>query len=741
MLAASRRISLVYRLTFSPRLAPAAAALFCLAGLVATPASRADAPAVQQALVAQDQWLGDGGKRDRWHEFLRNELLAEQLKRSVDADPAKLTEVIERYEAQEPGLDLAPFVRVRQELQQWRRELVPQPGSLAERALAARDDLTAAESPDVIAANIETARLGLARAAVTLEQALNPGSQQGEAWKAYLHWQGVQKQLAADTELDRRSLRTTLDLLNTGQPGLERAEFRAASNSILQLDDWARLSRSRNPAGVYRKRQGDLAKYFLRDAKALDSYLGFKIEDQYDFLVGLAQSPELVSAMQRELVRPNIHGAASQRFLDLLVRRPVAEVRPIRDSILGTSISGSGNTCGNIRLQLLPSHGSARFNFLLTGSVASSTRGVNGPVVIRSAGDTRFQGQKVVELTDDYFRILPANLDASTQSRTRSITKTGGRFGKRLVEAIARKRVAESRGQANAIASRKAEAQIGDEFNQEVTEEIRQARRQYDDRLRKPLRRRGAALRQVTLSTTDNELQFVTLQATARQLGAPDAPPASPGGDVSMRLHQSALNNLADAFLGGATIQRRAADKPTEIDAVLPPRLRDAIAKQATADEGEEIFRPWKIRLRRKRPITFLFDKGRATIIVHTARIEVDKGDDEKAVFADWDLHVTYRPVREEGRWYAEMEGGIRAFPTDFDLNKPGARMKSGRRAIRQNLAQQFTKRAEEDPNFPRRVKLGPIDLARLEKPGLNDLWLASVLAADGWLSLSFMAN
>jgi len=735
----------VLRSIFSRLNALFAAALLSIAVGCWPQAAQADpaagASAVRQALTAQDDWLGVGGKRERWHKFLRNDVLTEQVELAADADPAKLAQVLKQYNAQANGLELAPFVRVRQAISDWRRQLAPVPNELAELALAARDDLQADHAGDVISAGIETSRRRLATAAVRLEQALVPGSQQGEAWKEYLRWQGVQPQLSPGARLDRRSLRTTLDQLSTGAEGLERPEFRTAAGAIQQLDDWARLARSRNPVGVYRKRQTDLAEFLTRDPQALDSFVGHKIEEQYDFLVGLGQSPQFIAALKRELVQPNIYGATSQQFLNQIAQRPVAEVRPIRDSILGTRITGSGDTRGTITLRLAPSVGSARLNFLLSGAIASSTRGVNGPVVICSAGDTCFQGTKTVELTDDSFRILPAGVRASTQSRTRSIRKTGGRLGKRLVESIARKKVAESRGQANAIASRKAETQISEEFNEQVVEEVRLARQQYDNRLRKPLRRRGAGLQNVVLSTTESQLQLVALEANSRQLGAPGAPPTAPGGDVALRLHQSALNNLAEAFLGGATIQRRAADKPTEIDAVLPKRLRESIANQASGDEPQQAFRPWKIVLRRKRPLTFLFNAGQATAIIHTALIEVDKGDDEKATFKDWDLHVTYQPVRQAGQWYAELKGGIQAFPTEFDRTKPGARMKSGPRAIRQNLATQFTKRAEEDPNFPRRVKLGPLDLARLEKPGLHDLVLQSVLPADGWLSLSFMAQ
>ncbi|MEM6331286.1 MAG: hypothetical protein AAF790_13705, partial [Planctomycetota bacterium] len=96
---------------------------------------------------------------------------------------------------------------------------------------------SADEFRPVLPSDLDAARLQLAENAVALERVLSPGSPRGEAWKVFLEWRGVQRQLPAGAEPNLRALQTTLDLLNSGQPGLERPEFRAAAGSVERLLD------------------------------------------------------------------------------------------------------------------------------------------------------------------------------------------------------------------------------------------------------------------------------------------------------------------------------------------------------------------------------------------------------------------------------------------------------------------------------------------------------------------------
>ncbi|MEN1678253.1 MAG: hypothetical protein AAGJ46_01570 [Planctomycetota bacterium] len=589
----------------------------------------------------------------------------------------------------------------------------------------------------VRADEVETAKRQLADRAVTLERAVGIGTVSGAEWLEFLQWRGVQQQLPLEAELDAASLQATLDLLSSGHPGLERPEFRNAADAVDRLLDLALVQRRQDQQAYLSGLAKSLEKLLARSKAWDDPRASYQIEQRYARLAGVGQASELTAAIRSAFNRPNAYAEASESFLGKLAQRPVARTTPVSDTILGTRVVGAGETCGYIRLDLRPATHAARLAFHLDGSVASTTRGYNGPVVIRTAADTSFNGAKVVDLTDDRFTVLPASLSASTSSRTRSIQKLGGPFGKRLVEAIAAKRVAQSRGEANAIASRKAEAQIATEFDREVLAEVRGARREYDQRVRKPLRRRGAAPRRVALATTNDRLFGSGLLATRRQLGADGRPPSSSGGDVCVKLHQSALNNLADAMLGGATIGRQAVDQPIETDAYLPARLAAALTERSKSpdDESVEDFQPWSITLRRSRPVSFSLDGDVARVLVHTTRLKAGEQS-----FRGWDIELAYRLVRKGGSWRAVLEGDVEVLPTAFDPASPGARMGSRQRALRRNLADQLAARTTAGAGFPKSIKLQAIDLARLNKPGLRGLAITSAEATGGWLLVSLAA-
>ena len=134
------------------------------------------------------------------------------------------------------------------------------------------------------------------------------------------------------------------------------------------------------------------------------------------------------------------------------------------ECILGTSVSGNGRTIGGLTVQPMTSYGAARLQFTLSGTTYSRRRGVNGPVAIYSAGTTPFVATQTVDLSNVAFSVCPPSVDAKTNNKTLDVKKIGGGFGSRFIEAIAKKKVAEKKSQANAVASVKAERRIGDRF-------------------------------------------------------------------------------------------------------------------------------------------------------------------------------------------------------------------------------------------------------------------------------------
>lgn len=579
-------------------------------------------------------------------------------------------------------------------------------------------------------ADLDAARTELARRVIDAEQLLRGTRNQGADWMEYLQWDGIQKQLNADSEPDLAAARETLRLLGSGVEGLEKPSLQAVGDALENYISIASFA----PAPPERQQRSfelavDGLVELLADEDRLESARGsYEAERRLAILAGLESKEgglSFTDEVRNRYGRPNLIVEVEESFLNRLAARPVADRAPVSDVILGTRIRGTGLTCGQVQVSTLPSHDRAKLLFQLSGTTRTNTVGVNGPVSIRSTGNTRFNASKVVELDDRTFRVLPASAAATTRTQTQDVNKIGGGLGSRIVESIARKRVAQSKSQAEAIASNRAEARIEARLNEQLDQEIVDARRRYDKAITKPLRRRRATPRYLAQRTTSGSLLIEAVQADEGQLAAEDTPPAAVTAPLSARVHQTAVDNLLDSYLGGATLRRDSVDEATQINIAKPSWLK---LKAKEPEEGTE-FKPWILTLRDRRPISVEFTGGRIKAIIHADRIEVgDKNYD------DWDLIAEYTPSIVEGEWRLIREGEIDVFPSRFNPARD-KNLTSAEVGLRNNLA----KALNDQEAFPESVKIDPIDLT--ERPGPIDFLSLRGLSIDGgWLAIGWQA-
>lgn len=578
--------------------------------------------------------------------------------------------------------------------------------------------------------DLETARTKLAQRVIAAEQLLRRTPNQGAGWMEYLQWNGVQKQLASGTKPDVKAARETLRLLGSGAEGLEKPEMQRAATAIeeyLGVASFAPAAADRQAKSFMAAVDG-LAELLADDIKLKTARGSYEAERRLALLAGLeptGRGKAFAQQVRNRYGRPNLHLEVQSSLLNRLVARPVNNVAPINDTILGTRVRGSGVTNGSLSVRTLPSYDRARLAFHLSGATQTNTRGVNGPVAIYTLGTTSFNASKVVELSDRAFRVLPASAQASTRSRTQGVKKIGGGLGSRIVEKIARKRVAEKKSQADAIASSKAEVRVEASLNEQLDSQIIDARRRYDDGLTKPMRRRRATARHLIQRTTPGSLIVEAVQADKGQLAAWDSAPTTVSAPLSATLHQTAVNNLLDAYLGGATLSRYSVEEPTKINIVTPPWLKLKAEKPAPGNE----FKPWSLRLRATRPVSVEFAASRITAIIHAAEMKV-----EDKSYKNWDLIAVYEPALVEGSWHLIRQGDIDVLPTRFDPNS-GDKMASSDVGLRNNLS----KALNEEDRFPSTVKIDPIDLTS-RGGNVKFLSMAGMRVSEGWLATGWRA-
>lgn len=581
-------------------------------------------------------------------------------------------------------------------------------------------------------ADLAEARTELARRVIAAEQLLSPTTTQGARWLEYLEWNGIQKQLAPGTEPDIAAAKRTLRRLASGADGLDKPQLQEAANAIeayIGVAQYAPADAERQTKSFGRAVE-QLAKQ-LADRERLTTARGsFAAERRLGLLAGLAtagRGGELLKGVQKEFRQPNLLVEVETPLLGQLVSRSINDCMSLSDCILGTRITGTGATNGSLTVTTLPAGNRARLLFQLNGSTRSNTVGRNGPVAIRSLGNTQFQATKIIEIDDQAFRVSPAAGSATTRSRTQSVSKVGGGIGTRLIEKIARRRVAESKPKADAIAGGRASDRVEQGLDEQLNEQIAAARQRYDAKFRRPLRQRRATPERLDYRTTSQALYVEAVQADDGQLAAWDAPPIDVVAPLRVRLHQTAINNLLDAYVGGATIRRDSVEEPTKIDVVAPPWLK---LKAEPLAPGEE-FKPWEVRLRDERPVSVEALNGQLKVLVHAARIRT--GD---STYDNWDLIATLEPQRRDGQWVLVRQGPVDVLPTRFDP-AAGKSLSSADVGLRNNLVDAINKPAGR---MPETVKIDPVDLTSRAGP-VDFLLMEAIEIQGGWLAAGWRAQ
>src|SRR5262249_37045358 len=119
------------------------------------------------------------------------------------------------------------------------------------------------------------------------------------------------------------------------------------------------------------------------------------------WLEATGQAPALVRAVRSKYSRPNLRLELSDRLGASAVARPIDEEGPITDNILGTSISGTAHTAGQLESHLIPDATRGYIETRLVATTTTRTVGYNGPATIHSSGITKIVGSKWIVVDKD----------------------------------------------------------------------------------------------------------------------------------------------------------------------------------------------------------------------------------------------------------------------------------------------------------------------------------------------------
>ena len=673
------------------------------------PLLAAESPvAVKEALSDLDAWLGTGTAAKGWSDYLNLPALRAELDKGQDANLATIEGVESKLNSGASGLELARFRALSEAVAAWTDHLaIRQAPSLSQATLDAQSKFK-----PITAEEVAASKFALEEATAKLAQYLSNGAN-SENWKKYLRFDELQTQLKAEKP-DLTVLADIYYLFTADQVGLEMPIFSGVADTLERyVNDVA--AQDEKLQEQFNEQLKGLAATLDEYAKAPTADLAADIGGRLGWLANRRQVPALIDAIRQELSRPNLFVIASERLVGAGIAQPVDEVTPVRDYILGTSISGTGHMVGNVTAELVPSETSATIDTMLKGTVQSRTVGVNGPATIHSNGTTALAGRKRIVLASDGFLVYPSTAAANTNTQVTGIGGSG------IVQRVASRRVGEQKGQAERIAADHAADRVRGRLDKQVNDQLAEANKNFQARFREPLMRRRA-LPELAFRTTAEELLVNVLAAGRNQIAAPVAPPElHSGGDLGAQVHESAINNFATILVGGVTLEEEELQKKViDIRGSLPDSLK--------SDEQRD---PWSITFARNQPVTVKLKDGTIEITVRGQRYT--SGDQD------------FRAMNVTARYKAELtepnELGIHGIKLirqgDLEIVPPGEpRRLSGREiTLRTLLEKRFGKLFETEIVYDELVLPGRWRQAGLLDPrqlDIKDGWLVTSLTESG---------
>jgi hypothetical protein len=556
------------------------------------------------ALSNLDAWLGPGANGDGWRAYLHTPALKAELAKGAKADPAEIEQALDRFRQPQPGLELPRFVRVRKALDAWLQHgPIPGQPELPKLVLDAREKL----APVANAVDVARTKTDLVAALDRLKESLG-GGENLRRWKEYLEWDDVQDELDEEVKSNLDRMRELKTKLEANEKYFNRKPFLEAWTKLRAFINASEEADTKGLQKKYDAKLTNLAEGLEKYAVEPSASRAAAIGDDLAWLRRLRQAHAAIRAIKHYNAEPNLYAEASAEILRGGVKRDVNQPAPVRDEIVGTSLFGTSYTKGTIDARLVPNPQQAILDTFLTGNTSSTTVGYHGPAIICAEGWTSIYGAERMYFDATGFKSVPLTAAAQTHSTITGIGTTRRGIIGRVVLRKAPQRAAEGKPQAEYVGARHAEVKIRDGLHREIGENLAKANANYQEAFRGRLERRDAFPEQLDIQTTADRLLVTALQADSDQIAAPTPPPQAKPAGLLLRLHQSAINNLAASLQGGGRITNVDFDRNQgKANKWLPNELK-AATRKSDEDWGLTFSDP---------PITLTLDEPAIQIVVH----------------------------------------------------------------------------------------------------------------------------
>ncbi|HEY4761131.1 MAG TPA: hypothetical protein VIH42_11175 [Thermoguttaceae bacterium] len=553
--------------------------------------------------------------------------------------------------------------------------------------------------------DLKSIKAELVEAAARLDARLKLDGANGEDWRKYLLFETLQKELQQEGAANRESLNQVYQRFASGNEGLGLVWFVDVQSALRRFLMVGGAIDNEQTKTLYEQTLEKLANSIQSFAANPNTEDALGISESVRWLKNARQAPELVAAVEQRFNNPNLYIEVSADLVSAGIGEPVDDTSPVRDCIMGTDIYGTGHTIGQTSAELFPNEDHAVVDTLLFATTHSKTVGYHGPVCIYTDGTTCIGARKRLWINENGIFSYPGVSNAVTHT---CITDIQAR--RRLIEKMAWKRAGKQMATAEYIAARHAEQRVNHRIDAKAADTLDKADHDFKEKFRRPLVEHKLFPELLRFNTDREALHVTSLEIGNSRLAAPVQPPHVTEADMTLRLHESMINNFTLDALGGMTVHEEKFQQ-----AVI-----DMIGRLPEKMKGDEDQEPWAITFARRQPVSVTFADDGFKITIRGS--EYYKGDTQHPAM---DVSVTYKIEKTEKGFKAVRQGEIQVFP-------PGRQQVGGKeQIIRTLLTKRFGKVFE-----PELLGEGFTFEGKWEKVG--KMQPIELSCRDGWLTIAW---
>ena len=573
-------------------------------------------------------------------------------------------------------------------------------------ALQARKQLDKDKLP-----KIKTAKRELLTALDNLEKFLSTNPTQVDRWKKFLRLDNIREEATA--EKPNTALLIDIETsMRQNYRGLEYPQYTKVRESLTQFHRALRFSTS--PEQTIKAIDVRLEKLVetLNEPIESETERSEAVGVIANYLDLTSQAPNSLAAFRAKYSQPNVQAYVRESFVTRTLVRPVAQPTAVNECLLGTRVVGSASLNGNVSADLLPSNNGVSLGLNLNANMSTNSTGYNRGVVIRSTGASPILASKQIFVTPSGISSTAASVATNLQTQINSIEHRS-----RIVRRIAKRKAAETQPQANVIAEGRLQDRVRTQFDQQVEEQLGQARVQFanfqrQSQSRPELARIGMPMPTYTYNSSTSAIHGLLMQRTKSQLAAlkPSDLPKASDAQVIIEAHQSAMMNAIDVFLGGRTLRNNDLD---DLVKQFGGKVTPELQKEADAD-------PWSITFAAFHPVQIDLNDG---LVKLTLRIgQMTRG--EQVLKQDASVTAVYRPTVYNGYFRMDRESEVKIEFFGKISNIAAVSMRA------------FLKGKFEDTFKPLLVN-APITLPAPKQANVPQVQISNLQLDNGWAQIS----